>query len=83
MYRTTGGVPACLGQVKGLHDHSLPGECGVTMYQDRQDLLTVLVVAPVLAGAYGTFNHGIDYFQVGRVKGQGQMHGAAFRIYIR
>ena len=46
------------------------------MHQHRQHLRTDLVVAAVLTGAHGTFDHRVDDFQVRRVERQRQVHRA-------
>ena len=78
-----GGVAASLGQVEGLHHHALAGERGVAMQDNGQDLLARLVIASVLTGPDGAFNHGVDDLQMGGVERQGQVHHPAGGLYVR
>ena len=71
MDRAAGAVATGLGQVEGLHHHSLPGKGGVAMYDYGQDLGAGLVLAAVLARPYGPFHYRVDYFKVGGIERQG------------
>ena len=75
--RTTGTVATSLGQVQCFHHHALTGKCRVTMHQHRQNLAAVFVATTILASTNRTLNHRIHNFQVGWVKGQGQVNRTA------
>ena len=68
MDRPAGGETAGVGHVKSFHDHSLSRECRIAVNQNRQNLIFFIIAAPVLAGTYRAFHHGINDLQMRRVE---------------
>jgi hypothetical protein len=79
MHRAAGAVAPGLGHAEIFHHHALAGEGRVTMQQDRDHAVAATVAGTLLAGAHRALHHRPDDLQVGRIEGQGQVHGAAGR----
>src|SRR5690606_27350570 len=77
MNGAAGLVGASLGHLECLHDHTLPGECRITMNADRHYLVTSGILAAILTGTHRPFHHRRDDFQVRGVERQRQMHFTA------
>ena len=71
MHGAAGAVAAQLGEVEGLGDDTLTGECRVPVEQDRQDRegLTGEVEA-VLLGAHDALEDRVDSLEVAGVGGE-------------
>ena len=74
-----GGVAARVGQIEGGLVHAQADKCGVTVNQHGQNLFASVRTATALFGACGTLHDGIDDFQMRRVEGQCNVHGAERR----
>jgi hypothetical protein len=87
MDRAPGSVAGQSGQVEGLGDHTLPGERGVSVEEDRQHgerLAGALLQHPatpplaaqcILAGPGHAHHHRVDRLEVGGIGRHGQRDG--------
>ena len=74
-----GGIATCVGQIEGGLVHAQADKCGVAVNQHGQNLFAPVRTAAALFGACGTLHDGIDDFQMRRVEGQCDVHGAERR----
>ena len=71
MHRATDVVTGELGEVQCLGDHALPGERGVAVDEHGQHAVVRGVAQAVLLRPRHSFGHGIDGFEMARVRGEG------------
>ena len=74
--RAAGAVTGKLREIQHLSDETLASESRVTMNEHRDDFLAVLCIAQrTLTGSRHAFHHGIDGFQVARIRSEHHADG--------
>jgi len=82
MDRTAHGKASGARHVEAFRDHALACHGGIPMDQDGKHMICIAVADAFLACSYRPQYHGVDDFQMGRVEGQGDMHGMSLDIEI-
>ena len=81
VHGAAGAVAACFREVQGLGDHSLTGEGGIAVDQDRQHLVAGGISAALLACADRSFDHGVDDLEMGGIEREHEMERSARRLH--
>ena len=84
VHRAAGAVALQVGEAEAFRHHALAGEGGVAMHQERQHRNAHVrrIAMLVLLGADLAHHHGIDDFQMRRVRRQRQMDAVAVELAV-
>ena len=63
-----------MGQANRLRHNALPGKSGIAVNDQRYDMLVLNIAFCLLLRTNNALNHGIDQFEVTRIRRQSQMH---------
>ncbi len=83
VHRAPGLVSGQLGQVEGLGHHSLAGEGGITVDEQREHQIAGPLSPPVLFGSHHALQHWVDGLEVAGVGGHLDRDAVAFRRDVR
>ena len=78
--RAADGVAREVGVVHGLGENTLSGECGVAVDEKRKIFFAAAFAGAILLGTGAADGHGVDSFEVARIRDEVDVNVAAARV---